>query len=247
MTVTELYRQIISRFCELPGAAELMEEKVIVTASPESEHTLRPDGDPPSTVARPEYCVTARIGQATGEAYTEIPSSFEGSLREALEIPATEKGISAVSVSALNAAMNCLSGVPGVFPEDPQCRAAYADALCHYVTEHYGRSRIVLVGYDGYIVKRFMEEGLDFWTMDRDPDHISQDRFHHVIVNSAKRNRESCFAWGNILIVTGSTLCNGTIVQYLDSGKELLFYGITCSGAAVLLSLPWFSPGEHNN
>jgi len=48
------------------------------------------------------------------------------------------------------------------------------------------------------------------------------------------------FAWGKLFIITGSTLTNGTIVQYLDRGKELLFYGITIAGAATLLGLPWF-------
>ena len=80
------------------------------------------------------------------------------------------------------------------------------------------------------------------WIMDRDPDHITQDRFHHVVVNNAKRNRESSFVWGKYFIVTGSTLCNGTILHYLNSDKELLFYGITCAGVAKLLNLTWFSP-----
>ena len=242
MTVKELYQQIISCFYELPGVHKLLHEAVTVTASQEPEHTLRPEEDPPSTAARPEYCVTAEICGVKGEAYTETPSDFEGTLKQALEIPPTEKGISAVTVAAINAAMSFLHLSPGVFPEDPQQHVLYADGLCRYITEQYGKNRIVLIGYDGYLVKRFMEEGLEFWTLDRDPDHVAQDRFDHVIVNSAKRNRESSFVWGNVLIVTGSTLCNGTIVQYLNSGKELLFYGITCAGAATLLKLPWFSP-----
>ena len=252
MTVADLYQKILTEFYKLDGAQELLGETVSVTVSEEPERTLRPEGDPPSTVARPEYCVTAvlcdsgasatRTAHGTGEAYTETPSAFQGTLEEALKIPASEKGISAVSIAALNAAMNRLGLCPGTFPEDVQTHSAYADAICRHITEKYGTSNLVLVGYDGYFVKRFMEEGLDFWTMDRDPDHIAQDRFDHVVVNSAKRNRESSFAWGKLFLITGSTLCNGTIVQYLDSGKELLFYGITCAGAATLLSLPWFSP-----
>lgn len=244
MTVKELYQQILSCFYELSGVSDLLNETVTVTVSKEPEHTLRPEEDPLSTVARPEYCVTAEIRGAKGEAYTENPSAFQGTLKQALEIPPSEKGISAVAVSAINAAMNFLNLSPGTFPEDAQHHISYADSLCRYITEHYGKEKIVLIGYDGYLVKRFMEEGLEFWTLDRDPDHIAQSRFDHVVVNSAKRNRESSFVWGKVLIVTGSTLCNGTIVQYLDSGKELLFYGITCAGIATLLKLPWFSTGE---
>ena len=186
--------------------------------------------------------MTAVIRGTCGQAYTETPESFQGTLKEALEIPPTEKGISAVTISALNAAMNILGLAPGTFPEEEQSRIDYADALCRYVAEKHGKSNIILVGYDGYLVKRFVEEGFDFWTMDRDPANITQNRFHHVVVNNAKRNRESSFVWGKYFVVTGSTLCNGTILHYLDSGKELLFYGITCAGAATLLNLPWFAP-----
>lgn len=242
MTITELYQKILSAFHALPGASGLLKETVAVTVSSEPEQTLRPEKDPASTVARPEYCVTAELCGTKGEAYTETPEAFQGTLEEALAIAPSDKGISAVTVASLNAAMSVLSLAPCTFPADPEYPFAYADALCRYVTERYGRSNLVLVGYDGYIVKRFMEEELDFWTLDRDPDHVAQDRFDHVVVNGAKRNRESAFVWGKLLIVTGSTLCNGTIIPYLNSGKELLFYGITCAGAARLLSLPWFAP-----
>lgn len=242
MTVTELYQQILDRFYQLPGVSELLKETIQATASEEPEHTLLPENDPPSTVAQPEYCVTAELKGTKGEAYTRNPENFKGTLKEALELPVSEQGINAVSISAINAVMNYLKLSSGTFPEDPAAHYAYADALCRFVTERYGKTRIVLVGYDGYIVKRFMDEGIDFWTLDKDPAHISQNRFHHVVVNGAVRNRESSFKWGNIFIVTGSTLCNGTIIPYLNSGKELLFYGITCAGAATLLNLPWFAP-----
>lgn len=242
MTVETLYQQILSAFYGLEGANALLNETVSVTKASEPERTLRPENEPFSGIARPEYCVTATLLGAKGEAYTENPEDFCGTLKQALEIPPTEKGISAVTIASLNAAMQYLNLSPGAFPEGEEARFQYADALCRYVLEHHGRENIVLVGYDGYLVKRFMDEGLVFWTMDKDPDNITQDRFHHVVVNNAKRNRESSFVWGKYFIVTGSSLCNGTILQYLDSGKELLFYGITCAGAATLLNLPWFSP-----
>ena len=242
MTIEELYKQILDGFYKLDGAEALLQEPVSVTASKEPELTLRPEGEPVSSVARPEFCVTATFQGVKGEAYTEEPSDFSGTLQQALEIPPTGKGISAVTIAALNAAMSYLKKAPGTFPEGEEARAQYADALCRYVLEHHGRENIILVGYDGYLVKRLMDEGLIFWTMDRDPDNITQDRFHHVVVNNAKKNRESSFVWGKYFIVTGSTLCNGTIPDYLNSGKELLFYGITCAGAATLLGLPWFSP-----
>ena len=242
MTVKDLYQQIITAFYGLDGTKDLLKETVSVSGSKEPERTLRPENEPASSVARPEYCVTATLCGVKGEAYTEEPEDFCGTLKEALEIAPTEKGISAVTIASINAAMNFLGLAPGTFPEGEEARFCYADALCRYVTEHHGKNNIILVGYDGYLVKRFMDEGLEFWTMDMDPANITQNRFHHVVVNNAKRNRESSFVWGKYFVVTGSSLCNGTILHYLNSGKELLFYGISCAGVAKLLDLPWFSP-----
>ena len=61
MTIDELYQQILSAFYRLDGAEALLNETVSVTPSAEPEKTLRPENDPPSTVARPEYCVTATL------------------------------------------------------------------------------------------------------------------------------------------------------------------------------------------
>ena len=242
MTITELFDSIKTRFLSLPGVEELLKEPIRCMADREPERTLLPEGDIPSEARRPEYRVTALFRNAKGEAYTETPADFEGTLKDALCLPVSEKGIDARIIASINAVMAHLGLCPGTFPDDPEVHCRYADALCSYVSEHYGKTKLILVGYDGYVVKKFMEEGMDFWTMDRDPDNITKDRFHHVIVNSGKYNREACFAWGDLFMITGSTLCNGTIIQYLDHGKELLFYGITGGGVCRLLDLPWFFP-----
>lgn len=241
MTIYELYEQLKKAFLSVPEVSAFMSDQIEIRADREPEKTLVPVEDRISGANKPEYRVTAVFRDKKGEAYTETPADFSGTLEEILRIVPTDQGIDARFIAAVNAVMNYLGYADGTFPDDPAAHEEYADRLCGFITSGYGRSKIVLVGYDGYIVKRFMDEGLDFWTMDRNPEHISRDRFHHVIVNSGRYNREACFAWGNILIVTGSTLCNGTIVQYLNSGKELLFYGITFAGTAALLKLPWFA------
>lgn len=240
MTIYELYDQLKAKFLAVPEVSSFLRDTVTVCADSEPEQTLVPQEERLSRVRKPEYRVTAVFRDVKGEAYTETPASFSGTLEEALSLQPGERGLDARMVASVNAVMHYLGFAPGIWPEDAQSRMQHADRLCSHITEHYGKDHIVLIGYDGYLVKRFMEEGLDFWTLDRDPEHITKDRFHHVIVNSGRYNREAAFAWGRILIVTGSTLCNGTIVQYLNSGKELLFYGVTIGGAAALLDLPWF-------
>ena len=242
MTMIELYEQIVSSFLKVPGVTELLDEPVSVSADPEPEVTLLPPGESPGQANRPEYRVTAAFRDTNGEAYTESPQAFEGTLQQVLDLPVTQHGICAASLAAINAVMSYLNLSPGTFPEEEQAHVQYADELYQYVSGHYGKDHIVLIGYDGYIVKKFVEEGMDFWTLDRNPDHITKNRFEHVIVNSARHNRESCYAWGRLIILTGSSLCNGTAVQFLDHQIPVLLYGITCAGAAALLGLEWFPP-----
>ncbi len=240
MTISELYDQIIERFCALPGVKEVLEETITIKADTEPEATLMPEGDVPSPASRPEYRVTAEYKGAKGEAYTETPADFEGMIHDAVALSLGKDAIDARSVAAINAVMNHFGLCAGTFSDEPEAHQAYAEKICAEVIEKYGKNNIALIGYDGYIVKKFMDEGMVFWTLDRNPDNVTKDRFHHVIVNSGRYNREACFAWAKLLIVTGSTLCNGTILPYLESGADVKFYGITFAGVAKLLDLPWF-------
>ena len=241
MTIQEIYDKLTEKFLGLKGVSDILDERIEIRADKEPEPALMPWNYVPFKDKRPEYRVTASFKGYEGEAYTETPEDFDGTLREAISLPASDKGIDARTLSAINAVMNSLGLCAGVFPATFDERRLYTEALFGHVCGDLGiRSNLILVGYDGYIVKKFVSEDIDFWTMDRDPDNISQDRFKHVVVNSGRYNREACFAWGKYFIVTGSTLTNGTIVQYLDKGKDILFYGITIAGAATLLGLPWF-------
>ena len=41
--------------------------------------------------------------------------------------------------------------------------------------------------------------------------------------------------WAELVLCTGSTLSNGTIINFLDLDKDVLFYGTTGAGAAALM------------
>ena len=43
--------------------------------------------------------------------------------------------------------------------------------------------------------------------------------------------------WADIVLCTGSTVCNGTLVDYMDLGKPTYFFGTSLAGTAELLGL----------
>ena len=44
--------------------------------------------------------------------------------------------------------------------------------------------------------------------------------------------------WADLVLCTGSTVCNGSIVNFLHLKDKILFYGTTLAGAAALMGLP---------
>lgn len=72
--------------------------------------------------------------------------------------------------------------------------------------------------------------------LDLNPDNIGKEKDGCPVL-SGEKCREETVAWADLVLCTGSTLCNGTIVDYLDLDKEVVFFGTTLSGAAPILGL----------
>ena len=58
-----------------------------------------------------------------------------------------------------------------------------------------------------------------------------------AIINGSAMKEEIRDSYAELILCTGSTLCNGSIIDYLDLDKDVLFFGTTASGAAPLLGL----------
>jgi hypothetical protein len=52
---------------------------------------------------------------------------------------------------------------------------------------------------------------------------------------------EDVLAWGEVILATGSTCANGTIVSFVDK-KPVVFYGVTVAGPAKVYGYQRFCP-----
>jgi hypothetical protein len=68
--------------------------------------------------------------------------------------------------------------------------------------------------------------------LDLDPDNIGTQKFQVNI--EGPENTEDAIDWADLLLVTGTTLVNGTIGKFLGK-KPTVFYGTTVAGAAHLM------------
>jgi hypothetical protein len=69
--------------------------------------------------------------------------------------------------------------------------------------------------------------------LDLDPDNIGTQKFQVTV--EGPENTKDAIDWADLLLVTGTTLVNGTIGDFLGR-KPLLFYGTTIAGAAHLMN-----------
>jgi len=75
--------------------------------------------------------------------------------------------------------------------------------------------------------------------LDLDPDNIGQTR-HGAYIEGGEAADE-VLEWADMLLVTGTTLANGSIDMFLTN-KPVIFYGTTIAGAASIMGWDRFCP-----
>jgi uncharacterized protein (DUF4213/DUF364 family) len=138
-------------------------------------------------------------------------------------------------VAALNAVM-CRLGLAGSSihckNDGPETCAREVES---FLKEKYGSPKLALVGYQPALFAR-LAESFPLRVLDLNPDNVGQTR-HGVTVGHGFDDLAETIAWADVVLCTGSTLCNGSLVNFLDLDKEVWFYGPTLAGAAALLGL----------
>jgi uncharacterized protein (DUF4213/DUF364 family) len=96
--------------------------------------------------------------------------------------------------------------------------------------------KITLVGYQPALLEMLSKSGYQVRVLDLNPKNIGQVR-HGVTVEDGLTAMQSAIGSADVILCTGSTLCNGTIVDYILPEKDVLFFGTSAAGAAKLLGL----------
>ena len=118
-----------------------------------------------------------------------------------------------------------------------QCAERYA-AL---VRERFGTPRIALVGFQPALLARLAKE-FDVRVLDLNPEIVGTVRSGVLVEDGMSAYQGVVRDWAELVLCTGSTLCNGSFVNFLDIGKPVLFFGTSCAGAARILGAERFCP-----
>ena len=247
MTTKELYRRLRQELEHLVRLHHLNERPIILKSrglSPEEAigNTARKDYP---ILAGKEIMLQAQFGQAFGQAFTDAPSDFSGTLEEILALdPENDLHSRGLLVATLNAVMR----FTGDIDHTVHCRnddlERCAEAHAAHIRENFGRPRITLVGYQPALTARLSQE-FPLRVLDMNPQFIGSERSGIIVEHGEHHYRDAVLEWPDLVLCTGSTLCNGTFVNFVDIDRPVIFFGISGAAAARIFGLSRFCPNSY--
>ena len=240
MTSEELFTTLRSRFIDVLKANDIEKEPVQVTCrslSPEEAIGTPGRQDFPILTGK-DVMIQAEFRGCRGQAFTDAPASFSGTLSEILDMDlihdAHARGLFVAVMNAVMESLGLCRGTVHCRTEGPELCAQKMKA---WLAGHRpDAKKITLVGYQPALLEMLSKSGYQVRVLDLNPKNIGQVR-HEVTVEDGLTAMQSAIDSADVILCTGSTLCNGTIVDYILPEKDVLFFGTSAAGAAKLLGL----------
>lgn len=234
----DIYQQLRNYFQGLVKNNHLEKETVTVRARPlTAEEAIGDpeDKDYPLITGR-ERMMQADFKGAYGQAYTDMYGNYTGDIGSVVNMELANNYRRAIFISTLNAVMRNLGLIEKtIHCKDNEPRECSAK-LVEYVREKYGNPKIAVAGLQPRMVES-LGQNFNIKVTDLDQANIDAEKFG-VMIQSPEKTREN-LDWCDIAVVTGSTVVNNTIGEFLG-GKPVIFFGVTISGAAKALGLQDF-------
>lgn len=240
----DFYQDLKARF------AQLIDERAISDApiSVLSARTLtvkeaigEPERNDYPLMRGKEFMMEADFQGARGQAFTDMPGNYEGSVKDVLSLDLADNFQRAIFVATLNAVLRHENYVEGTV----HCRdtepGLCAKQLVTYIKERYQHPKIALIGYQPAMAAS-LAQVFPLRIVDLDEDNIGQERAG-IIVDGPSATPE-VMEWCDVILSTGSTAANGTIGNFLNE-KPVIFFGVTVAGIAALCGMERYCPYGH--
>lgn len=242
MEQTDLYNQLQQLFKDIVAKNKLQEKELKVTC--EVLTAQEAIGDP----GRKDYPIQKgkeKLMQACyscsyGQAFTDMPDQFSGKLEELTVMPLGTNYEKAVFISGLNAVLRDLKIADHSIHCKDEGPKKCSLELTEMIEEKYGNPKIALFGLQPAMAE-VLADKYAVRVFDLDEDNIGKQKYG-VVIENGMCDMQEVEEWADLFLVTGSTVCNGSIVNFLDLQKPVVFFGTTIAGTAALLGLNRFCP-----
>lgn len=184
-----------------------------------------------------EIMIQASFLECEGQAFTDSPATFCGSLKEILEMDIV-KDIHArgLFIASLNAVIRYVGLVENTIHCKNSEPELCAQKLVTYLESNYKNPKIALIGYQPAMLEHLSKK-FSVRVLDLNPDNVGKLKYGTIVEDGKIDFEEVVVKWADLVLCTGSTICNGSIVNFLNLEKEILFFGTTLAAAAQLLGL----------
>ena len=185
-----------------------------------------------------EILLRANFKGCYGDAFTDKPVEFKGTIRELLE-----KGNRAEFVAALNAVMRYL----GLIDRTVHCTGdepeKCAKELVKYLKE-LNPQKVGIIGFQPAFVKEIVNAfgSENVIVSDLNPENVGKVKYGAKIIHG--KYNEELIKNSDVVLATGSTIANGTFEEIYELAKKynkkIIFYGTTIAGMAKILGVERF-------
>jgi len=241
--MTDIYQEIKDKMFDICRSKNLLSQPVRVHAKVlTTEQAIGNPGanDYPLQKGK-EKLMQVEFFKSVGQAFTDQYGDFEGTLESILNSNLDSNFKRAIFASTINAVLRHLNKIDKTIhcrdKEPTDCAAK----LAAYIKWKYNVANVGLIGFQPRMVESLASQ-LSLRVLDMDQDNIGVKKCNITI--EAKEKTDEVVKWASVLVVTGTTLVNTSIVNFLNK-KPLIFYGTTIAGAAHLMNLERFCPMGH--
>ncbi len=191
-----------------------------------------PEHDDYPIIKGKEVMIEAVFKGAVGQAFTDEFKNSTYPIENLLKIDHSSTPDRASFIAGLNAVFKYLK----LCDKTVHCRDKEpVECAKHLITQDkFSGKKILLVGFQPRFLEYLVRQN-QVRVLDLDPDNINQERFGVMV--EKPESLSNAIAWCDIIFATGSTLVNGTISQFLNKDKPVVFFGVTISAAACILDL----------
>jgi uncharacterized protein (DUF4213/DUF364 family) len=189
-----------------------------------------------------EVMIEARFGNSFGQAFTDRPHDFTGSLNDILGLSLITNEERAVFIATLNAVMAHL----GVISDTRHCRdeepEECAAQIAHHVLTNFGKVKVGMIGLQPAILENLVATfgANSVRCTDLNPKNIGTLKYSAEIWDGRTETKK-LINWSDLLLVTSSTIVNDTFdgirEEAISQEKHLITFGVTGAAALKLLGL----------
>lgn len=182
-----------------------------------------------------EVLVEADFKGYKGQAYTDTPSEFSGKLEDILKLDLNNSENISLFIATINAVLKNL----GLIDKTVHCKneepEKCAKELKEYFKENYKNTKIALVGMQPAMLD-YLKDDFEIRVLDLDSNNIGKNKYG-VIIEDGINDQKKVLNWADVILVTGSTVSNGSVKDFTELKKPVYFYGTSIAGAAYLKNL----------